>query len=133
MSSPFPSTAPPVTRHALVVDDSTTMRRSLVMTLEIGGYQVRDARCAEDALSMIRQHRPDIVLTDIVMPGMGGLALIHHIRQHWPGLPVLALTTQTSQAYRDEAMQAGARGWLIKPVGGTELLGLVRQVLAAGG
>ena len=121
---------PDATPLVLVVDDSGTMRRSLVMTLRMGGYQAREAACAEDALLEISRCRPAIVLTDIVMPGMGGLALIEHVQQRWPGLPVLALTTQTSQTYRDQAVRAGARGWLLKPVGGTELLGVVKQVLS---
>ncbi len=124
--------SPKAPRQVLVVDDSGTMRRSLVMTLQMAGYRVTEAPCAEDALTQIAQHRPDIVLTDIVMPGMGGLALIGQVRQRWPGLPVLALTTQTSQTYREQAMQAGARAWLLKPVGGQELLGVVQQVLSAG-
>jgi len=123
--------SPKAPAKVLVVDDSGTMRRSLVMTLQMGGYQVSEAACAEDALTQITQRQPDIVLTDIVMPGMGGLALIGQVHQRWPSLPVLALTTQTSQSYRDQAMQAGARAWLLKPVGGHELLGVVQQVLSA--
>jgi len=75
--------------------------------------------------------KPDLIITDINMPKMGGLELIKNVRK-LPGLrfvPILALTTESAQEKRDEARKNGATGWIVKPVKGAELLGVIKKVL----
>ena len=118
--------------HLLVVDDSKTMRCSVVMTLELAGYRVTSAADGREALEHLKRGlRPDLLLTDIVMPGMGGLELIRETRKLLRFTPIVALTTQSQRHMRDEGKAAGATAWLTKPTGGRELLAMVGQFIAA--
>lgn len=116
----------------MIVDDSATMLLSLRSTLEMSGYKVEaasDGKAAADRLSA--GARPDLIITDINMPRMGGLELIRHVRG-LPGFrftPILTLTTESQTAIRDEGRRLGATGWLVKPVAGPALVGVVKQVL----
>ena len=75
--------------------------------------------------------KPNLVLTDVNMPVMGGLELIGKLRA-LPGFrftPILTLTTESQAAKRDEGRRLGATGWLVKPVGGDELIKIIKQIL----
>ena len=116
----------------LVADDSITMRRSIAMSLEFAGHQVVQAEDGQAALELLRQGlAPDLILTDIVMPRLDGLGLITEARKLLRFTPIIALTTQSQQTQRDRARQAGATAWMIKPVGGGELLRLLSEHLGA--
>lgn len=119
-------------RTILVVDDSAVMRSSLKANLEMQGFQVRMAADGAEALAQLKNgFKPDLVLTDIHMPGMDGLTLIREIRK-LPGfrfVPILVLTTESQQAKREEARRLGATGWLVKPVSGVDLVNTIRKVL----
>lgn len=116
----------------LVVDDSATMVMSVKATLEMNGFAVETATDGQKALDRLKGGlKPDLVITDINMPNMGGLELIKHARG-LPGLrfvPILTLTTETDAAKRDEGKKSGATGWLVKPVSGTDLIKVIKQVL----
>jgi two-component system, chemotaxis family, chemotaxis protein CheY len=113
-----------------LVDDSATMLMSLKGTLEISGYKVDTASDGEQALGKLKAGlKPDLIITDINMPKMDGIALIREARKVLRFTPILALTTESQQAKRDEAKQNGATGWMVKPVGGAELVKVVKQVL----
>jgi len=116
----------------MVVDDSATMLMSLKNGLEIGGFSVITAADGVLALEKLQTGpKPDLIITDINMPNMGGIEFIGNARK-LPGfrfIPILALTTESQQAKRDEAKKLGATGWLVKPVGGTDLIKIIKQVL----
>ncbi len=113
-----------------LVDDSATMVMSLKSTLEISGFKVETAADGEQALAKISKGlRPDLMITDINMPRMDGLELIRNARKFLRFTPILALTTESQQAKRDEAKKLGATGWLVKPIGGADLVKVIRQVL----
>ncbi len=115
----------------LVVDDSSTMRRSVTLTLELTGVRVVSAADGHEALRHIRAGlKPDLLLTDILMPGMDGLQLIREARRLLRFTPIVALTTQSQQHLRDEGRAAGATAWLLKPTGGQELVALVQRFIA---
>ncbi|MDT7835973.1 response regulator [Aquabacterium sp. OR-4] len=114
----------------LVVDDSATMRMSVEMSLRLSGYRVVIAENGDTALRLLAEGlRPDLVLTDIVMPGVDGLGLIREARKLLRFTPIVALTTQGQRSLRDEGKAAGATAWLIKPTGGDDLIALVRRFL----
>ncbi|MDQ5898507.1 MAG: hypothetical protein RLZZ592_1236 [Pseudomonadota bacterium] len=118
-------------KSVLLVDDSTTMLMSLKGTLEISGFRVETAPDGAAALSRLRSGlRPDLIITDINMPHMDGLSLIREARKLLRFTPILALTTESQRDKRDEAKRHGATGWLVKPVGGNDLLQVIHQVLA---
>lgn len=114
----------------LVVDDSMTMVMSLKSSLELSGFKVETASDGKQGLDKLNSGvKPDLILTDINMPRMDGLEFILNIRKKLRFTPILALTTESQQAKRDEAKKLGASGWLVKPVGGSELVKVIRQVL----
>ena len=114
-----------------LVDDSVTMLKSLKSSLEISGFVVETASDGQQALARIEGGlKPDLIITDINMPNMDGIEFIRNARRTLRFTPILALTTEGQQARRDEARKLGATGWMLKPVGGTELMKLVQQVLA---
>jgi two-component system chemotaxis response regulator CheY len=116
----------------MIVDDSATMLMSLRNSLEIGGFKVLEANDGSLALKALQGGaKPDLIITDINMPNMGGIEFIGKARAV-PGLrfiPILALTTESQQQKRDEAKKLGATGWLLKPVSGTDLNKIIKQVL----
>lgn len=116
----------------MIVDDSATMLLSLRSTLEMNGFKVESASDGQAAADRLNAGvRPDLIITDINMPRMGGLDLIRHVRS-LPGFrftPILTLTTESQAAVRDEGRRLGATGWLVKPVAGPALVGVIKQVL----
>lgn len=117
-------------KHVFLVDDSATMLMSLKGTLQISGYKVDTAPDGAVALKQLQAGlRPDLIITDINMPNLDGIGLIREARKLLRFTPILALTTESQQGKRDEAKRNGATGWLVKPVGGTELIKVIKQVL----
>ncbi|WP_426191025.1 response regulator [Massilia sp. DWR3-1-1] len=116
----------------MIVDDSVTMLMSLRNSLEIAGFLVLAAADGALALTQLKGgQRPDLIITDINMPNMGGIELIGKVRA-LPGfrfIPILALTTESGQVRRDEAKAMGASGWLVKPVASADLVRIIKQVL----
>ncbi len=121
-----------MTKTILIVDDSTTMIMSIQNYLEMSGFTVETAADGVKALAKLKGGlKPDLIITDINMPNMGGLELIKCVRT-LPGLrftPILTLTTESQAEKRAEGKKLGATGWLVKPVGGVELLKIIKQVL----
>ncbi len=117
-------------KSIFLVDDSATMLMSLKGTLEISGFKVETAGDGEAALTKLKAGlKPDLIITDINMPRLDGIGLIQEERKLLRFTPILALTTESQQAMRDKAKQIGATGWLVKPVGGADLVKVVKQVL----
>jgi len=115
-----------------VVDDSATILMSVKNNLEISGYTVHSATDGVLALEKLKSGlKPDLIITDINMPNMNGLELIQQLRTlpNFRFTPILILTTENQQSSRDQAKKLGATGWLVKPVGGSDLLKIIKQVL----
>ena len=119
-------------KNILIVDDSPTMLMSLQNSLEIAGFNVQSAGDGVIAIRKLQGGtKPDLIITDINMPNMGGIELISKVRAMtgFRFIPILALTTESQQATRDEAKKLGATGWLLKPVSGGDLTKIIKQVL----
>ena len=112
----------------LVVDDEPQIRRVMRTTLTGSGYEVDDAKTGEEALEKVRTFRPDLVLLDINMPGMGGLAACRAIRSD-TNAAIIMLTVRNSEADKVEALDAGADDFVTKPFSTPELLARVRASL----
>lgn len=114
----------------LLVDDSLTMLMSIQQTLEISGFKVEIAKDGIEAMGHLSSGlRPDLVITDINMPRMDGLEFIKKAREIIRFTPILALTTESQAAKRDEAKSNGATGWLVKPVDSGNLIRVIKQVI----
>ena len=112
----------------LVVDDEPQIRRIMRTTLTGAGYEVDDAKTGEEGLVKVREFRPDLVLLDINMPGMGGLAACREIRAD-PNVAIIMLTVHNTEADKVEALDAGADDFVTKPFSTPELLARIRAAL----
>ena len=112
----------------LIVDDEPQIRRIMRTSLTGAGYEVDDAKTGEDALEKMRVFRPELVLLDINMPGMGGLAACREIRSD-PNVAIIMLTVHNTEAAKVEALDAGADDFVTKPFSTRELLARIRAAL----
>ncbi len=117
----------------LVVDDSLSQRRALEQLLHDAGFQVATARDGIEAAEYLTETTPDIVLTDLEMPRMNGIELTAHIRTRdkLKVLPVIMITSRTTQAHRKLAEDAGINAYLVKPVREDNLLATIQQLIEA--
>ena len=115
----------------LTVDDSISMRQMVSFTLAGAGYEVLEATDGHDALGKANTTQADLVLADINMPNMDGIALVRELRKlpAYRFTPILVLTTDCSDTKKDEARAAGATGWLIKPFDPEHLLETLDKIL----
>jgi len=111
----------------LIVEDDEGLREALVDTLALAGYEWVEADCAEDALVKLKSQEVDIVVSDVQMAGMGGLALLRNIKQHWPNLPVLLMTAYANIEDAVAAMKEGAIDYMAKPFAPEVLLNMVSR------
>jgi two-component system, cell cycle response regulator DivK len=118
----------------LVVDDDEKNVKLFRDVLRAMGYQTLEAATATDALDLANRHRPALVLMDIRLPDMDGVAALGHLRtnQQTVSIPVLAVTAQAMKGDRERFLEAGFDGYLSKPVDIDELLEVVGR-LASGG
>lgn len=119
-----------ISPHLLVVDDDADMLRLLTMRLTAAGYRVTAAASAEAALTQLHIERPQLVLSDVRLPGKDGLALFDDIRQQHPSLPVILLTAHGTIPDAVEATERGVFTYLTKPFDGKGLLDKIAQALA---
>jgi two-component system KDP operon response regulator KdpE len=112
----------------LVVDDEPQIRRTLKATLTAAEYEIDDAKTGEDALEKVRTFHPDLVLLDMNMPGMGGLAACKAIRSDG-NVAIIMLTARNAEPDKVAALDAGADDFITKPFGMPELLARIRAAL----
>jgi CheY-like chemotaxis protein len=118
-------------RTVLVVDDDPDMVDTCVRILRRSGHDCLTATSGRDALDLLDRHRPDLILADLRMPEMGGLALLTHARRVAPQVPVVIFTAYGTMETAREAREAGAAAYLTKPFSVGELQDAVAQTLAA--
>lgn len=116
--------------HLLVVDDDADMLRLLTMRLTAAGYRVSTATSAEAALTQLDIERPQLVLSDVRLPGRDGLALFDDIRARHPSLPVILLTAHGTIPDAVQATERGVFTYLTKPFDGKALLDKIAQALS---
>ena len=121
------SQVPAKTAKILVVDDDPSLRRLLSMRLKATGYEVVTAASAEEAVGKFASISPQLVITDLKMDGMDGMALFEYINHRNPSLPVVILTAHGTIPDAVDATQKGVFGYLTKPFDSDELLQLVSK------
>ncbi len=117
-------------KRVLTVDDSRTMREMVAFTLRKAGYEVQEAEDGQKALAVLKAKPADIIITDLNMPVMDGVALIRALRadpKH-RGVPILMLTTESDANKKAEGKSAGATGWLVKPFEPEKLVEVLKRV-----
>ncbi|MEU6174242.1 response regulator transcription factor [Streptantibioticus parmotrematis] len=116
--------------RVLVADDQRVTREGLMLLvgLNAGMDVVGGAADGAEAVELAREHRPDVVLMDLAMPGMDGLAATRALREEAPGIAVLVLTTYADDASVFPALRAGAKGYLTKDAGADQIENAIRTV-----
>src|SRR5277367_5873171 len=112
----------------LVVDDEPQIRRVMRTTLSSHGYVIREATTGEEAVEAVRKERPDLILLDVNMPGIGGIEAAREIREMCDA-PIIMLTVRNAERDKVVALDAGADDYVTKPFGIEELLARVRASL----
>ncbi len=122
----------PTRIQVLCVDDHPIVRQGIAMLLSVEPDMalVAEAANGREAIQQYRAYRPDVTLMDLQMPGMGGLDAIGAIRAEFPDARIIVLTTYVGDAQAQRALQAGARGYLLKNALHKELLDAIRAVHA---
>lgn len=132
MSEPAPKSKPNAKARILLVDDHRVMLEGYQFMLNAQPDMTVCATAANaaEALTAIEREQPDIVVTDLTMGGRGGLDLIKDVTALFPGMKILVCSMHDEMLYAERALQAGAKGYVMKDVDGPTFLGAVRGVLA---
>jgi two-component system KDP operon response regulator KdpE len=129
-SEPRPETPEAVSeqRRILVVDDEPQITRVLRTMLSGQGYAIHTASDGDEALEIMREWTPDLVITDLAMPNMEGLELCRRVRKN-SMVPIIVLSVREQEKVKVEALDAGADDYVTKPFGSNELVARVRALL----
>jgi len=112
----------------LVVDDEREIVRALQGALTAHGYTVLTASSGEEAIAIVTQHRPDLLLLDLLLPGMSGLEVVRRMRA-MSNVPIIVLSVKEAEHDKVEALDLGADDYIAKPFGMKEVLARVRVAL----
>ena len=116
--------------RVMVVDDSPTDKEFLKQILQRGGYEVLEAASGQDAIELVRKHRPDCVVMDVVMPGMNGFQATRVLSKDpaTASIPIIVVSAKSQETDRLWAIAAGgAKEYIVKPVKEAELLGKAEE------
>ncbi len=113
----------------LVVEDDNTIAMGLVAALEHERFDVRVAHTGEDAIAAVRERTPDLIVSDIMLPGIDGLQVMRTVKQEFPGIPVIMLTAKTDEIDRVMGLEMGADDYVTKPFSVREVIARVKARL----
>ena len=118
-------------KSILAIDDSASIRQMVNFTLKSSGYEVTEAVDGMDGLEKAKNKTFNLILTDQNMPRMDGLTLIKNLRAlpQYKSVPILMLTTESSDAMKQQGRTVGATGWLVKPFDPQKLIEVVKKVI----
>jgi len=118
--------------HILIIDDSLSVRKSLSLLVEEAGFECLLAKDGLEAIEVMNQTRPNVILVDMEMPRMNGLEFTSHVRANkaTDKLPIFMITSRTTEKHREQAKAAGVSAYVTKPYQDTELLDLIDKGLA---
>ncbi|HZU76756.1 MAG TPA: response regulator transcription factor [Dehalococcoidia bacterium] len=115
-------------KRVLVVEDEEAIRQSLRYNLTREGYEVSEAASGDAALAAARKHRPDLIVLDLMLPGLNGIEVCRVIRREMP-TPILMLTAKSTEVDKVVGLQVGADDYVTKPFSLNELLARVAAML----
>jgi excisionase family DNA binding protein len=117
----------------LVVDDDDRLREYLRVNLEMEGYEVREAASAEEGLAALDEELPDLILLDVMMPGLDGWEMLSRVRERHgrESIPVVMFSGKVDEEHAAQAEQAGAQAFIGKPFDPQQLIASTKQLLRA--
>lgn len=120
-------------KTVLLLDDARSIRTLFAQLVEKAGHTAVTAENPSEALSLIADGlKPDLILTDINMPGMNGIEFAREVRSKLIGVPILVMSTESDKRLIMEAREAGVTGWLLKPVDHDTFMNKLRMLLGEG-
>ncbi|KUF12815.1 response regulator [Pseudoponticoccus marisrubri] len=119
-----------MTTKVLAIDDSRTIRNLLRVSLENAGFEVHSACDGQEGVDIFPEVDPDVVITDINMPNLDGFGVIDTLRSgpNRTNVPILVLTTESSDKLKSRARASGATGWIVKPFDDASLVSVLRRL-----
>src|SRR5690606_2717229 len=118
-------------KKILIIEDTEFMKKLISDVLKEAGYEVVTASSGEEGLQKVREEKPDLVLLDVVMPGMDGFEVCRILREDESNnlMPIIMLTAQENEDHKLEGLELGADDYIIKPFNSRELVSRVRNTL----
>jgi DNA-binding response OmpR family regulator len=113
----------------LIVEDDPPLRLAMTKALRAAGYEVRTAKTGDEGLSSALADPPDVVLLDVMMPGMNGYEVLAELRKHDPDLPIVMITAKGEEGDKVRGLELGADEYVVKPIGVAELQARVGAAL----
>lgn len=113
----------------LVVEDEGSIRQFIVINLKRNDFEVAEASSGEDALVKVKSFRPQLVVLDIMLPGMDGFTVCQRLREEWPQLAIIMLTARGQDLDKVMGLELGADDYLVKPFNPLELVARIRSIL----
>ena len=115
----------------MIVDDSTSLRQVVSITLKGAGYDVLEARDGQDALSKLTGQKIHLIISDVNMPVMDGFTFVRAAKQipAYRFTPVIMLTTEAQESKKLEGKEAGAKAWMVKPFQPGQMLSAVSRLI----
>ncbi|MFW2545581.1 response regulator [Primorskyibacter sp. 2E107] len=119
-----------MTTKVLAIDDSRTIRNLLRVSLEGAGFEFHSAEDGQEGVEVFPDVDPDVVITDINMPRMDGFGVIDTLRSgpNKTNVPILVLTTESSDELKSRARSSGATGWIVKPFDDASLVSVLKRL-----
>lgn len=117
-------------KSIMIVDDSASMRQVVGIALKSAGYTVIEGRDGEDAVAKLTGQKIHLIISDINMPNMDGIAFLKHVKQmpNYKFTPIIMLTTENNESKKREGQAAGAKAWVVKPFKQEQLLAAVQKL-----
>ena len=115
----------------LLVDDDIDLLDTLVRLLRRQGYKCRIARSGDEAIRALEAELPDVVVTDLRMPGVDGWAVARYARQHCPPVPVVVMTAYTTSETNQNVRRMAGTGYVTKPFASADLMDAIRRAVQA--
>ena len=115
--------------RVMVVEDEASIRRFITLNLEMVGYEVAEAECGEDALALFKTFLPDVVVLDLMLPGISGLEVCQHIRETVPEPLIIMLTAKGQDSDKIMGLELGADDYMVKPFNPFELIARIKAML----
>ncbi len=114
----------------MIVDDSASMRLVVGIALKGAGYEVIEGRDGKDAITKLTGQKVHLIISDVNMPNMDGIAFLKAVKQMAPYkfTPIIMLTTESAEEKKREGQAAGARAWVVKPFQPDHLIGAVQKL-----
>lgn len=118
-------------KTVMIVDDSSSMRQLVRMSLTGAGHQVIEASDGQDALNKLTGQKVNLIISDVNMPNLDGIGLVKAIkaRPEYRFTPIIMLTTESEQSKKAEGQAAGAKAWIVKPFQPQQLLAAVEKLM----